>query len=123
MKNVVRLFAAVLSTMVCLGGDLVKPINTGELWKGPKAAAQNKYLPGARYSPVDETTWRMANGSFTFGKLHAGEVLLHWGEDNIDSLRVIVYSKGDDGAIDRDEFLSKIDDAKEALNEITGVEG
>ena len=123
MKNMVRLFAAVLSTMVCLGGDLVKPINTGELWKGPKAAAQNKYLPGARYSPVDETTWRMANGSFTFGKLHAGEVLLHWGEDNIDSLRVIVYSKGDDGAIDRDEFLSKIDDAKEALNEITGVEG
>ena len=109
--------------MACLGGDLVKPISTGELWKGPKAAAQNKYLPGARYSPVDETTWRMANGAFTFGKLHAGEVLLHWGEDNIDSLRVIVYSKGDDGAIDREEFLRKIEDAKAALNEITGVEG
>lgn len=123
MKNMVRLFAAVLSTMACLGGDLVKPISTGELWKGPKAAAQNKYLPGARYSPVDETTWRMANGAFTFGKLHAGEVLLHWGEDNIDSLRVIVYSKGDDGAIDREEFLGKIEDAKAALNEITGVEG
>ena len=123
MKNMVRLFAAVLSTMACLGGDLVKPISTGELWKGPKAAAQNKYLPGARYSPVDETTWRMANGAFTFGKLHAGEVLLHWGEDNIDSLRVIVYSKGDDGAIDREEFLRKIEDAKAALNEITGVEG
>ncbi len=123
MKNMVRLFAAVLSTMVCLGGDLVKPINTGELWKGPKAAAQSKYLIGARYAPVDETTWRMANGSFTFGKLQAGEVLLTWGEDNIDSLRIIVYSKGDDGAIDREEFLSKIDAAKEALNEITGVEG
>lgn len=123
MKNMVRFFAAALSTMVCLGGDLVKPINTGELWKGPRATAQNKFLAGCRYAPVDDTTWRMANGSFTFGKLHAGEVLLHWGEDNIESLRLIVYSKGDDGAIDRDDFQGKIDSAKAALDEITGVEG
>lgn len=123
MKNIARLFAVALSTLACFGADLVQPISTGELWKGPKQSAKNKYLVGTRYAPVDDTTWRMANGSFTFGKLHAGEVLLKWGEDNIDSLRIIVYSKGDDGSVEREEFLEKIDAAKEALNEITGVEG
>lgn len=123
MKNIARLFAAALSTLVCFGADLVQPISSGELWKGPKTTAQNKYLAGCRYAPVDETTWRMANGSFTFGKLRAGEVLLYWGKDNIDSLRLIVYSKGDDGAVDKNSFLSKLDAAKAALDEITGVEG
>lgn len=122
MKKLPGILAAVLSTLVCFGGDLVKPISTGELWKGPKTAAQNKYLVGTRYAPVDDSTWRMQNGSFTFGKLQAGEVLLKWGEDNIESLRLIVYSKGDDGEIGRDAFLSKIDSAKNALTEISGVE-
>lgn len=122
MKNIARLLAVALCSMACFGGDLAQPISTGELWKGPKQAASNKYLPGARYSPVDETTWRMANGSFTFGKLQAGEVLLHWGEDNIGSLRVIVYSKGDDGAIGKEDFQKRIEDAKAALTEIAGVE-
>lgn len=122
MKSIARLFAVALCSMACFGGDLAQPISTGELWKGPKQAATNKYLVGARYAPVDDTTWRMANGSFTFGKLRAGEVLLHWGADNIDSLRVIVYSKGDDGAIGKEDFLGRIESAKEALTEITGVE-
>lgn len=122
MKSIARLFAVALCSMACFGGDLAQPISTGELWKGPRQAAANKYLVGARYAPVDDTTWRMANGSFTFGKLRAGEVLLHWGADNIDSLRVIVYSKGDDGAIGKEDFLGRIESAKEALTEITGVE-
>lgn len=122
MKSIARLFAVALCSMACFGGDLAQPISTGELWKGPKQAATNKYLVGARYAPVDDTTWRMANGSFTFGKLRAGEVLLHWGADNIDSLRVIVYSKGDDGAIGKEDFLGRIESAKDALTEITGVE-
>lgn len=122
MKRLFTLFAVVLGSLLSQGGDLAEPIRTGELWKGPRQTASNKFLPGARYSPVDEHTWRMANGSFTFGKLQAGEVLLKWGEDNIDSLRIIVYSKGDDGAIDKDDFLNRIEAAKEALNSITGVE-
>lgn len=122
MKNAFRLLAAALSTMVCLGGDLAEPIQNGELWKSPRPEKGNKYLTGARYSPVDDHTWRMANGAFTFGKLNAGEVLLKWDEETISSLRVIVYSKGDDGAVEKEEFLSKVDKAKAALSEISGVE-
>ncbi len=122
MKNIARFFAAVLSTMVCFGGDLVQPISTGELWKGPKQEAMNKYLIGARYAMVDDTTWRMQNGTLTFGTLQAGEVLLKWGADNIESLRIIVYSKGDDGVIDSATFTKKIDAAKAAITDISGVE-
>ena len=122
MKNIARFFAAVLSTMVCFGGDLAQPITTGELWKAPKQEAVMKYLSGRQGFKVDDTTWRMPNGALTFGKLHAGEVLLNWSEDNIGSLRIIVYSKGDDGVIDRDTFVKKIDAAKAALTDISGVE-
>ena len=122
MKNIARFFAAVLSTMVCFGGDLAQPITTGELWKAPKQEAVMKYLDGRQGFKVDDTTWRMPNGALTFGKLHAGEVLLNWSEDNIGSLRIIVYSKGDDGVIDRDTFVKKIDAAKAALTDISGVE-
>ena len=122
MKNITRFFAAVLSSMVCFGGDLAQPITTGELWKGPKQEAMNKFLVGARYAKVDDTTWRMQNGALTFGKLQAGEVLLKWGEDNVDSLRIIVYSKGDDGAIDGATFTKKIDAAKDAITDMAGVE-
>ena len=122
MKNITRFFAAVLSSMVCFGGDLAQPITTGELWKGPKQETMNKFLVGARYAKVDDTTWRMQNGALTFGKLQAGEVLLKWGEDNVDSLRIIVYSKGDDGVIDSTTFTKKIDAAKEAITAMAGVE-
>lgn len=122
MKAISKLLAAALCTMACFGGDVADGIRSGDVWKGPKAEVNNKYLVGVRYAPVDANTWRLANGSFTFGKLRAGEVLLKWGEDNIDSLRVIVYSKGDDGAVQKDEFLKMVDDAKAALTEISGVE-
>lgn len=122
MKNITRFFAAVLSSMVCFGGDLAQPITTGELWKGPKQETMNKFLVGARYAKVDDTTWRMQNGALTFGKLQAGEVLLKWGEDNVDSLRIIVYSKGDDGVIDSTTFTKKIDAAKDAISDMAGVE-
>ena len=122
IKAISKLVAAALCTMACFGGDVADGIRSGDVWQGPKQNAQNKYLTGVRYAQVDAKTWRLANGSLTFGKLRAGEVLLNWGEDSIDSLRVIVYSKGDDGVVQKDAFLKMVEDAKAAITEISGVE-
>lgn len=122
IKLISKFVAVAMCAMTCLGGDVSEGIRSGDIWKGSKQATINKYMVGARYAAVDAKTMRMAPGALSFGKLRTGEVLVNWGDDSMESMRVIVYSKGDDGAASKENYLKMVDDAKAALTELTGVE-
>ncbi len=114
--------AAAVSSLACFAGDISQAISSGDFWTGSIPDTKNKYFVGARYSPVDAQTWRMAPGALTFGSLQAGEVLVNWGEEGVNSLRLMVYNKGDDGVLDQDAYFEQLDAAVAALTEISGVE-
>lgn len=79
---------------------------------------------GVRFFKVDETTRRLAAGTVELGKLEFGEMLVKCAEDGaIRSLRLIIYSKGDDGDIDKDAFNARRNAAVAALEEMTGTKG
>ena len=123
IKPVSLFVAAALSSLACFAGDVSKAISSGDFWNGSAAEVKNKYFVGSRYNAVDEYTWRMAPGSLTFGSLKAGEVLVNWSDEGVDSLRLMVYNKGDDGEVEQDNYFEQLDAAVEALTEISGVEG
>lgn len=122
IKPISLIVAAALSSLACFAGDISKAVTSGDLWNNSVADTKNKYFAGARYSPVDDDTWRMAPGALTFGPLKAGEVLANWGEEGLNSLRLMVYNKGDDGAVDQDSYFEQLDEAVAALTELSGVE-
>ncbi|MDO5471607.1 MAG: C39 family peptidase [Akkermansia sp.] len=123
IKSIRLLVASVLCSMACLAGDVSQAIRSGEFWKDSLNAAKQKYFIGVRYAPVDASTWRLPQPcSLTFGSLRTGEVLVHWGEDSVASLRLMVYNKGDDGVASQSDYFNRLDKAVEALTELTGVE-
>ncbi len=122
IKPISVLMTAALCSIVCYAGDISKAISSGDLWNGTVAETKNKYFVGTNYSPVDNKTWRMAPNALTFGKLQAGEVLVHWGDEGVESLRVMVYNKGDDGPADQETYFETLDAAMESISEMAGVE-
>ena len=79
---------------------------------------------GVRFFKVDDTTRRLAAGTVELGQLEFGEMLVKCAEDGaIQSLRLMIYNKGDDGDIDKDDFNAKRTAAIAALDELTGVKG
>lgn len=107
-------------------------LSHGADW-GPQAAdgslfgsaeTGNSVFTGLPFHKVDETTRRLAPGRVELGELEFGEVLVKCGEDGaIQSLRVMIYNKGDDGDIDKEGFTAKQKDAVAAIDKLTGVKG
>lgn len=88
------------------------------------AEAGNAAFEGLPFFKVDETTRRLAAGRVEMGELDFGEMLVKCTEEGaIQSLRLMIYNKGDDGDIDKDGFTAKRTAATEALDKLTGVKG
>lgn len=122
IKTISLLVAAALSSLACFAGDVSKALGSGDFWNGSTTEVKNRYFAGSRYTEVDARTWRMAPGSLTFGNLKTGEVLVNWSDEGVDSLRLMVYNKGDDGVVEADDYFEQLDAAVAALTEISGVE-
>lgn len=107
-------------------------LSYGADW-GPQAAdgslfgsaeTGNSVFTGLPFHKVDETTRRLAAGRVEMGELEFGEMLVKCAENGaIQSLRLMIYNKGDDGDIDKDGFTAKRTAATAALDKLTGVKG
>lgn len=120
----VCVFSFFASGCLWAAGDLVDPLRSGEIWKTPRRELSNKYLVGERYAPIDETSFRLASkGHVTIGELKPNEIVMTWKEDFLDSLLIMIYNKGDDGALDKESYEKQLASTVETLDTVVGQKG
>ena len=111
-----------LSLLFCaaaFGADIAESIKSGNFWKQDV----NTTMEGVPVQRPDEEHMRARAGSINFGSLTAGEVIFVMDGNTPKSLQAMIYNKGDDGAINAEEFNTQLEDAKAAIEELTGVKG
>ena len=111
-----------MSLLFCasaFGLDLAEGIKSGDFWKKSTKTS----LQEVRYSQPDDEHLRARAGSISLGSINAGEVIINVDGSKPTSLQAMLYNKGDDGVITADEFNTQLEDAKAALDELTGVRG
>lgn len=107
---------------LCHAADWGAQVADGSLFGS--AEAGTGALAGIPLINVDAGTYRLQAGAVELGKLEFGEMLVkHTKENAIQSLRLMVYNKGDDGDIDKDAFNARRAAAVAAIDELTGVKG
>lgn len=112
-----RLLAFLFISSFALALDLSEPVKSGDFWKqSPKES-----LKGVRHQRPDAEHLRTTN--ISFGQITSGEVIVNLQDKMPVSLQAMLYNKGDDGIIDADDFYARIDEARNAMDELTGVRG
>ena len=106
-----------LLATTALALDLSEDIKSGDFWK--KNAQES--LQDSPYELPDASHLRTTG--ITFGDLRTGEVIINLNKELPATLQAMLYNKGDDGTIDADSFNSMIDEARTALDTLTGVRG
>ena len=105
------------------GGDMAPDLKSGSFWSSSREDLFGKYFNGEAGGWVDKekTQLRMARPRIKIGEISLGETLVNWKDDTPQSMTVMIYNKGDNGAIDRDEFETRLERVKAALDTLTGV--
>lgn len=114
--------ASCLSLLFCaaaLGADLAESLKSGDFWKKDV----NTTMEGVPVQRPDAEHMRARAGSVSFGSLTAGEVIFVMDGNTPKSLQAMIYNKGDDGTISAEDFNTQLEDAKAAIEELTGVRG
>lgn len=104
-------------------GDMAPDLKSGAFWTSPQADLFGKYFNGEGGGWVDKekTQLRMGKPRIRIGEISLGETLVNWKDGAPQSMTIMIYNKGDNGAIDKDEFETRLDRVKEALTAMTGV--
>ena len=99
-------------------------LKSGAFWTLPQPDLFGKYFNGESGGWVDrdKTQLRIAKPAIKIGEMSLGEMLVHWKEGVPQSMTVMMYNKGDNGAIDKDEFEKRLDRVREGLTALTGVQ-
>lgn len=105
-------------------GDLSADLKSGVFWTLPQADLFGKYFNGESGGWVDQekTQLRLAKPRIRLGDMSLGEMLVNWKNGVPQSMTVMMYNKGDNGAIGKDEFEERLDRVKVALTTLTGVQ-
>ena len=69
-----------------------------------------------------KTQLRIAKPSIKIGDMSLGEMLVNWKDGGPQSMTVMRYNKGDNGAIGKDEFDKRLELIKESLTALTGIQ-
>lgn len=120
------LFFGFVSAGMLLAANIGDSIQAGSFWTMPKNEMINKYLVGVGYRKSGEKSMRLAaSGALAIGDLQPREIEWMWdeAEEHPESLLLILYSKGDDGVIDKKDFTERVKNAQTALDALTGVSG
>ncbi|MFR1411768.1 MAG: hypothetical protein ACLSUW_05395 [Akkermansia sp.] len=98
-------------------------LKSGSFWSSSREDLFGKYFNGEAGGWVDKekTQLRMARPRIKIGEISLGETLVNWKDNTPQSMTVMIYNKGDNGAIDRDEFEARLERVKAALDTLTGV--
>lgn len=105
-------------------GDMSADLKSGIFWTRPQAELFEKYFNGERGNWVDKgkTRLRIAKPSIKIGGMALGEMLVNWKDGVPQSMTVMMYNKGDNGAIGREEFEKRVERIREALTSLAGVQ-
>ena len=105
------------------GGDMAPDLKSGSFWSSSREDLFGKYFNGEAGGWVDKekTQLRMARPRIKIGEISLGDTLVNWKDNTPQSMTVMIYNKGDNGAIDRDEFEARLERVKAALDTLTGV--
>lgn len=112
--------ASCLSFLFCasaLGLDLAESIKSGDFWNQSTKTS----LQEVPCSKPDAEHLRAPAGSISLGELSTGEVIINVEGGKPVALQAMLYNKGDDGSISADNFNSQLEDAKAAIEQLTGV--
>ncbi len=127
MKSVI---AALLVSVSCLmpaayaGGDMGEDLKSGAFWKLTKQELIRKYANGERGGWVDkaQTKMRLPKPDIKLSGLSIGETIMNWKDAAMEDMVIMVYNKGDDGAVDKSSFNSRLKTVKDTVSRLTGVE-
>ena len=99
-------------------------LKSGAFWKLPQPDLFGKYFNGEPGGWVDKgkTQLRIAKPSIKIGDMSLGEMLVNWKDGAPQSMTVMMYNKGDNGAIGKDEFDKRLELIKESLTALTGIQ-
>lgn len=125
VSSILCLFSACCFLSAAWGaGDLAPDLKSGAFWKLPQPDLFAKYFNGESGGWVDKgkTRLRIAKPAIKIGEMPLGEMLVHWKEGVPQSMTIMIYNKGDNGAIDKDEFEKRLERVKEGLTALTGVQ-
>lgn len=128
VSRFIVLFIVVLVSLACnvyAKGDLREDLMSGAIWQMGVEDFGKKYLEGERGGWVDQekTTIRLPQPKITIGELVLGEMLVKWRNEKPVSLQIMIYNKGDNGAVDKEKFDEQLEQSLKKLNEIFGEEG
>lgn len=105
------------------GGDIAKLLEDGSFWEKPLSEMDE--FSDVRGTFLQKQTFRTsgANG-LKMAELTVGEAILSIDERKIPlSMTVMIYNKGDNGEVGKDEYGEYVASAIAALNGLTGVKG
>lgn len=127
-----RFISSTLSLFVSLcflpcawgAGDLSEDLKSGTFWSQPQAELFGKYFNGERGNWVGngKTRLRIAKPAVKIGGISLGEMLVDWKDGVPRSMTVMMYNKGDNGAIDKEEFEMRVERIREALTSLADVQ-
>jgi len=105
-------------------GNMAPDLKSGAFWKLPQPDLFGKYFNGEPGGWVDKgkTQLRIAKPSIKIGDMSLGEMLVNWKDGAPQSMTVMMYNKGDNGAIGKDEFDKRLELIKESLTALTGIQ-
>lgn len=117
------LISCCISSLALGGGDMGAEMKSGTFWTTPQTELFTKYFSGEHGSWVDKdkTQWRIAKPGIKLKGMSLGEMLVNWKEGVPQSMTVMLYNKGDNGAIDKAEFEQRLERITTALTELTGA--
>lgn len=106
-------------------GDMTESLRTGDIWKKGRQELAADVLQGVRMRAIDEHSARVPrDGGLTLEGLEYGEVILNWNDDDqLTRIDIMVYNKGDDGEISKDEYDKLVRTSTDALTALTGAKG
>lgn len=110
-----RILSFLLICSVSLASDLAELIKTGNFWNQSAKTS----LQGIHFTQPDPE--HIQASRISLGELSSGEAIITIKDKKPVSVQAMLYNKGDDGAINYDDFHGQIDAAKEALSELTGA--
>lgn len=116
------LLALMMCGSVAGAADLFSLLESADFWQLPAAELQKKHMVGVPFSRVDDATIRVPRSSdWELEGLEHGEMVMKWGEKGgPETITVMIYNKGDDGELDKDEFQAKLDTCGRILDAKTG---
>ncbi len=126
MKTILGIGLAGFLCAPLFAGDIAEIVKSGEIWEKNRTELAAGEFRGVRHAVVDADSIRVPRGGgITLGKLEFGETVVAWKPENgpTQSLVIMVYNKGDDTKVDRDEYMDILESSISALNELIGVKG